>query len=132
MAGMFERARDAPRSGFVLSRIAEEERYGLPSCTWLIRHFGPPPVPNGAFACSAVKLSRSSLLLGFASNVREPCSRRSPEGLRRNGAQERTRTSTPLRAPAPEAGASTNSATWALRRFWQAAALKGRRPALSI
>ena len=29
------------------------------------------------------------------------------------GAQERTRTSTPLRAPAPEAGASTNSATWA-------------------
>jgi hypothetical protein len=30
------------------------------------------------------------------------------------GAQERTRTSTPLRAPAPEAGASTNSATWAL------------------
>ena len=30
-----------------------------------------------------------------------------------NGAQERTRTSTPLRAPAPEAGASTNSATWA-------------------
>src|SRR5205085_5778175 len=48
------------------------------------------------------------------------------------GAQERTRTSTPLRAPAPEAGASTNSATWALRRFWQAAALKGGRPALSI
>ena len=31
-----------------------------------------------------------------------------------DGAQERTRTSTPLRAPAPEAGASTNSATWAL------------------
>src|SRR5574338_1340866 len=31
------------------------------------------------------------------------------------GAQERTRTSTPLRAPAPEAGASTNSATWARR-----------------
>src|SRR6266498_6115194 len=36
------------------------------------------------------------------------------DALRRtNGAQERTRTSTPLRAPAPEAGASTNSATWA-------------------
>src|SRR5947209_16769383 len=33
-----------------------------------------------------------------------------------NGAQERTRTSTPLRAPAPEAGASTNSATWARER----------------
>jgi hypothetical protein len=32
------------------------------------------------------------------------------------GAQERTRTSTPLRAPAPEAGASTNSATWARGR----------------
>ncbi len=31
----------------------------------------------------------------------------------RNGAQKRTRTSTPLRAPAPEAGASTNSAIWA-------------------
>ena len=30
------------------------------------------------------------------------------------GAQKRTRTSTPLRAPAPEAGASTNSAIWAL------------------
>src|SRR5688500_2019260 len=35
---------------------------------------------------------------------------------RTNGAQERTRTSTPLRAPAPEAGASTNSATWARGR----------------
>ena len=34
-------------------------------------------------------------------------------GLLQNGAQETTRTSTPLRAPAPEAGASTNSATWA-------------------
>ena len=32
---------------------------------------------------------------------------------RTNGAQKRTRTSTPLRAPAPEAGASTNSAIWA-------------------
>ena len=34
----------------------------------------------------------------------------------RNGAQERTRTSTPVRALAPEASASTNSATWAGRR----------------
>ena len=32
---------------------------------------------------------------------------------KRNGAQKRTRTSTPLRVPAPEAGASTNSAIWA-------------------
>ena len=31
------------------------------------------------------------------------------------GAQERTRTSTPLRELAPEASASANSATWALR-----------------
>ena len=30
-----------------------------------------------------------------------------------NGAQKRTRTSTTLRSPAPEAGASTNSAIWA-------------------
>src|SRR5580704_320931 len=30
-----------------------------------------------------------------------------------NGAQERTRTSTPLRELAPEASASANSATWA-------------------
>ena len=30
-----------------------------------------------------------------------------------NGAQEKTRTSTPLRVLAPEASASTNSATWA-------------------
>ena len=30
-----------------------------------------------------------------------------------NGAQKRTRTSTPFRVPAPEAGASTNSAIWA-------------------
>ena len=29
------------------------------------------------------------------------------------GAQKRTRTSTPFRVPAPEAGASTNSAIWA-------------------
>ena len=35
---------------------------------------------------------------------------------KRNGAQERTRTSTSLRTPAPEAGASTNSATWARGR----------------
>src|ERR1700757_5096782 len=44
------------------------------------------------------------------------------------GAQERTRTSTPLRAPAPEAGASTNSATWALVAFGRPRRLKG--PAL--
>ncbi len=36
--------------------------------------------------------------------------------LRSDGAQKRTRTSTPLRAPAPEAGASTNSAIWARSR----------------
>ena len=30
-----------------------------------------------------------------------------------SGAQERTRTSTSIQTPAPEAGASTNSATWA-------------------
>src|SRR5687768_1321043 len=30
-----------------------------------------------------------------------------------NGAQKRTRTSTPFRAPPPEDGASTNSAIWA-------------------
>jgi hypothetical protein len=35
----------------------------------------------------------------------------------KNGAQKRTRTSTPLRAPAPEAGASTNSAIWARGRL---------------
>ena len=33
--------------------------------------------------------------------------------FQKTGAQKRTRTSTPLRAPAPEAGASTNSAIWA-------------------
>ena len=37
------------------------------------------------------------------------------------GAQERTRTSTPLRELAPEASASANSATWA-----QGAAKRGR------
>ena len=35
--------------------------------------------------------------------------------VRWHGAQERTRTSTPLRPLAPEASASTNSATWAAR-----------------
>src|SRR5947209_11800287 len=50
-----------------------------------------------------------------------------------NGAQERTRTSTPLRAPAPEAGASTNSATWARRSdFRQGAALKRSERCLSM
>ena len=34
-------------------------------------------------------------------------------GRMTNGAQERTRTSTPFPAPPPEDGASTNSATWA-------------------
>ena len=33
--------------------------------------------------------------------------------MRTNGAQKRTRTSTPFRAPPPEDGASTNSAIWA-------------------
>ena len=35
----------------------------------------------------------------------------------KNGAQEKTRTSTTLRSLAPEASASTNSATWA-RIYW--------------
>ena len=35
--------------------------------------------------------------------------------LEKNGAQKRTRTSTTLRSPAPEAGASTNSAIWAMK-----------------
>lgn len=35
------------------------------------------------------------------------------QDLLRNGAQEGTRTPTPLTEPAPEAGASTNFATWA-------------------
>ncbi len=36
------------------------------------------------------------------------------KGNSKTGAQEKTRTSTPIRALAPEASASTNSATWAL------------------
>src|SRR3954453_8037877 len=47
--------------------------------------------------------------------------------LASDGAQERTRTSTPLRAPAPEAGASTNSATWARERRFG-----GRRARLKV
>ena len=35
----------------------------------------------------------------------------------RIGAQEKTRTSTPFRTLAPEASASTNSATWAYQIF---------------
>jgi hypothetical protein len=45
-----------------------------------------------------------------------------------SGAQKRTRTSTPLRAPAPEAGASTNSAIWARGRR---APLRGRESAVN-
>ena len=41
---------------------------------------------------------------------------------RTNGAQKRTRTSTTLRSPAPEAGASTNSAIWARGRSGRLAA----------
>src|SRR5690606_37314978 len=37
------------------------------------------------------------------------------------GAQKRTRTSTPFRVPAPEAGASTNSAIWATERHVEGA-----------
>jgi hypothetical protein len=37
-----------------------------------------------------------------------------------NGAQERTRTSTPLREPGPEPGASASSATWAQVRYCEA------------
>ena len=47
------------------------------------------------------------------------------KSLEENGAQKRTRTSTTLRSPAPEAGASTNSAIWARGRSGRLAA--GRR-----
>jgi hypothetical protein len=54
-------------------------------------------------------------------------------GLEVNGAQKRTRTSTTLRSPAPEAGASTNSAIWARGRSGRLAAgwraCQPRRPA---
>ena len=63
-----------------------------------------------------------------------------PRPVRADGAQERTRTSTPLRALAPEASASTNSATWAARgrlcmskrgaRQLESAAAACRRPAV--
>src|ERR1039457_4177387 len=43
------------------------------------------------------------------------CWRRVKVDRVQNGAQERTRTSTPLRELAPEASASANSATWAFR-----------------
>src|ERR1017187_5981640 len=43
------------------------------------------------------------------------CWRRVKVDRVQNGAQERTRTSTPLRELAPEASASANSATWAIR-----------------
>ena len=49
----------------------------------------------------------------------------------RNGAQKRTRTSTPLRAPAPEAGASTNSAIWA-RGTVQKRTVLGRRGRIAV
>ena len=63
--------------------------------------------------------------MGVQENGRfPPVSRSQWDALtRKNGAQKRTRTSTPLRAPAPEAGASTNSAIWARGRSGPLAAL---------
>ncbi len=46
--------------------------------------------------------------------------------FRKNGAQERTRTSTPIQALAPEASASTNSATWANRMGCRLGMIKER------
>ena len=43
------------------------------------------------------------------------CSKRYTAYCYRDGAQKKTRTSTPLRALAPEASVSTNSTTWALK-----------------
>lgn len=51
---------------------------------------------------------------------------------RTNGAQKRTRTSTPLRAPPPEDGASTNSAIWARCRAGRIAVRLGRRARIAM
>ena len=46
------------------------------------------------------------------------------------GAQDKTRTCTPLRAPAPQAGVSTNFTTWALWLRAQGIGLRAVSPAL--
>ena len=50
---------------------------------------------------------------GPITDKRVAASRHIYDSVKENGAQEKTRTSTALRPLAPEASASTNSATWA-------------------
>src|ERR1035441_1209781 len=56
------------------------------------------------------------------------CGRRVKVDRVQNGAQERTRTSTPLRELAPEASASANSATWAIRATKRGSTILTRPP----
>ena len=49
-----------------------------------------------------------------------------------NGAQEKTRTSTTIRSLAPEASASTNSATWARQRNVSSRATYCCQPAFAL
>ena len=62
---------------------------------------------------------------------REPFQEFADASGKKNGAQKRTRTSTPLRAPPPEDGASTNSAIWARSLPVIAAGRLGRRGPLA-
>src|SRR4051794_36514072 len=66
-------------------------------------HRTPPQLASGPPFKRTFKANRSRLAARTAA----------AEGHRSDGAQERTRTFTALRPLAPEASASTNSATWA-------------------
>ncbi len=77
------------------------ESMPLPSLCQLTSNVAEIEISNNQGNKNGNKKPRSALLSNYAVRV----------GFL--GAQERTRTSTPLRALGPEPSASTNSATWA-------------------
>ncbi len=66
-------------------------------------------------AVGSLSVSQSGVVARYVSNAQNNKADTFVSALLSIGAQEKTRTSTPLRALGPEPSASTNSATWASR-----------------
>jgi hypothetical protein len=94
------------------SQILLRTRTGL---SWRVFRYLRNPLPDNPVYCGLIRFIQLAPRLAPAkTRVRYRFPSRVHNSFKMNGAQERTRTSTPLRELAPEASASANSATWAL------------------